>query len=170
MFYSLACWRLLLQSLPQHDHMPGPYHSLAEYAPALGTSREATTVHCRFVVSAIWSWRSSVVTLDEHLLSIVTYGVPVINPCILPGLDCFLIRFKLQSYMEHCYLLKGEPQPFCVSCNETLTINHLLTNRAEFADSRRKHYSTNTLEEVLTSGNYAHILSFLKGINLYKKV
>ena len=74
------------------------------------------------------------------------------------------------SYLTHCYLLKGEPQPFCVSCNEALTINHLLTNCAEFADSRRKHYSTNTLEEVLSSGNYAHVLSFLKEINLYKKV
>ena len=30
------------------------------------------------------------------------------------------------SYLTHCYLLKGEPQPFCVSCNEALTINHLL--------------------------------------------
>ena len=74
------------------------------------------------------------------------------------------------SYLTHCYLLKGEPQPFCVSCNEALTINHLLTNCAEFADSRRKHYLTNTLEEVLSSGNYAHVLSFLKEINLYKKV
>ena len=74
------------------------------------------------------------------------------------------------SYLTHCYLLKGEPQPFCVSCNEALTINHLLTNCAEFADSRRNHYSTNTLEEVLSSGNYAHVLSFLKEINLYKKV
>ena len=74
------------------------------------------------------------------------------------------------SYLTHCYLLKGEPQSFCVSCNEALTINHLLTNCAEFADSRRKHYSTNTLEEVLSLGNYAHVLSFLKEINLYKKV
>ena len=73
------------------------------------------------------------------------------------------------SYLTHCYLLK-EPQPICVSCTEALTINHLLTNCAEFADIRLKHYSANTLEEVLTSGNYAHVLSFLKEINLYKKV
>ena len=66
------------------------------------------------------------------------------------------------SYLTRCYLLKGEPQPFCVSCNEALAINHLLTNCAEFA--------ANTLEEVLSSGNYAHVLSFLKEINLYKKV
>ena len=71
---------------------------------------------------------------------------------------------------DSCYLLKGEPQPFCVSCNEALTINHLLTNCAGFADIRRKHYSANTLEEVLTSGNYPHVLSFLKEIDLYKKV
>ena len=31
-------------------------------------------------------------------------------------------------------------------------------------------YIANTLEEVLTTGNYAHVLSFLKEINLYKKV
>ena len=85
------------------------------------------------------------------------------------GTVCARLRIG-HSYLTHCYLLKGEPQPFCVSCNEALTINHLLTNCAEFADSRRKHYSSNTLEEVLTSGNYAHVLSFLKEINLYKKV
>ena len=45
-----------------------------------------------------------------------------------------------------------------------------VTNCAEFADIRQKHYSANTLEEVLTTGNYAHVLSFLKEINLYKKV
>ena len=85
------------------------------------------------------------------------------------GTVCARLRIG-HWYLTHCYLLKGEPQPFCVSCNEALTINHLLTNCAEFADSRRKHYSTNTLEEVLSSGNYAHVLSFLKEINLYKKV
>ena len=85
------------------------------------------------------------------------------------GTVCARLRIG-HSYLTHCYLLKGEPQPFCISCNEALTINHLLTNCAEFADSRRKHYSTNTLEEVLSSGNYAHVLSFLKEINLYKKV
>ena len=72
------------------------------------------------------------------------------------------------SYLTDCYLLKGEPQPFCVSCNEALTINHLLVNCAEFADIRWKHYSANTLEEVLTADNYAHVLSFLKEINFYK--
>ena len=85
------------------------------------------------------------------------------------GSICARLRIG-HSYLTHCYLSKGEPQLFCVSCNEALTINHLLANCAEFADSRRKYYSTNTLEEVLTTGNYAHVLSFLKEINLYKKV
>ena len=85
------------------------------------------------------------------------------------GTVCARLRID-HSYLTHCYLLKGEPQPFCVSCNEALTINHLQTNCVEFADSRQKHYSTNTLEEALTLGNYAHVLSFLKEINLYKKV
>ena len=84
------------------------------------------------------------------------------------GTVCARLRIG-HSYLTHCWLLKGEPQPFCVSCNEALTINHLLTNCAEFADSRRKHYSTNTLEEVLLSGNYAHVLSFLKEITCIRK-
>ena len=65
------------------------------------------------------------------------------------GTVCARLRIG-HSYLTHCYLLKGEPQRFCVSCNEALTINHLLTNCAEFADSRRKHYSANTLDKVLT--------------------
>ena len=73
------------------------------------------------------------------------------------------VRARLRidhSYLTRCYLLKGEPQPFCVSCNKALIINHLLTNCAEFADIRRKHYSANISEEVLTSGNYTRVLSF----------
>ena len=85
------------------------------------------------------------------------------------GSVCARLRIG-HSYLTHCYLLKGEPQPFCVSCDEALTINHSLTNCAEFADIRRKHYSANALEDVVTSGNYAHALSFFKEINLDKKV
>ena len=46
------------------------------------------------------------------------------------GTVCARLRIG-HSYLTHCYLLKGEPQPFCVSCNEALTINHVLTNCAE---------------------------------------
>ena len=38
------------------------------------------------------------------------------------GTVCARLRIG-HSYLTHCYLLKGEPQPFCVSCNEALTIN-----------------------------------------------
>ena len=84
------------------------------------------------------------------------------------GSICARLRIG-HSYLTHCYLLKGETQPFCVSSNEALTINNLLANCAEFADIRWKHYSANTLE-VITMGNFAHVLSFLKEINFYKKV
>ena len=40
------------------------------------------------------------------------------------GTVCARLRIG-HSYLTHCYLLKGEPQPFWVSCNEALTINHL---------------------------------------------
>ena len=33
------------------------------------------------------------------------------------GTVCARLRIG-HSYLTHCYLLKGEPQPFCVSCNE----------------------------------------------------
>ena len=46
------------------------------------------------------------------------------------GSVCARLRI-CHSYLTHCYLLKGEPQPFRISCNEALTINHLLTNCAE---------------------------------------
>ena len=54
------------------------------------------------------------------------------------GSVCAMLRIG-HSYLTHSYLQKGEPQPFCVSCNEALTviINHLLTKCAEFADIRQ---------------------------------
>ena len=47
---------------------------------------------------------------------------------------------------------KGEPKPFCISCNEALTIYHLLTNCAEFADIRQKHYLSKHIRGSLRIG------------------
>ena len=37
-------------------------------------------------------------------------------------------RLKIwHTHLTHCYMLKGEPDPpFCIGCNETVTIKHLL--------------------------------------------
>lgn len=80
-------------------------------------------------------------------------------------------RLKIgHSYLTHAYLLRSEPPPFCIGCNEQITIEHLLTNCADYTHIRNKHYTTNTLEETLTLKNCKNVIAFLKEIQHYKYI
>jgi ribonuclease HI len=74
------------------------------------------------------------------------------------------------SYITHCYLLKDDPPPYCVGCDEPITVKHILTNCAEFNHIRCKHYSLDTLESILDVGNCTSVISFLKEAQLYNKI
>ena len=77
-------------------------------------------------------------------------------------------RLKIgHSYLTHGYLLRSEPQPFCIGCNEPITIEHILTNCIDYSHIRTKHYETTTLEETLTLQNCKNVLAFLKEIKQY---
>ena len=76
------------------------------------------------------------------------------------------VRLRIgHTYFTHCHLLKNEPAPFCIGCNETITVDHILTNCAEYIHIRHKHYQSNTLEDVLALNNIKNVMAFLKEIN-----
>ena len=72
-----------------------------------------------------------IMALNFHLLMALNFHLlmPPKGMTRRDGTVCARLRIG-HLYLTHCYLLKGEPQPFCVNCNEALTINHLLTNCA----------------------------------------
>ena len=53
--------------------------------------------------------------------------------------EVILARLRIgHSYITHSYLLKGEEQPECISCNGLLTIEHILRDRVDLAPTRQR--------------------------------
>lgn len=77
-------------------------------------------------------------------------------------------RLKIgHSYLTHSHLLRNEPPPFCIGCNEEITIEHILTNCIDYSHIRTKHYKTTKLEEILTLENCKNVLAYLKEIKQF---
>jgi kelch-like protein 2/3 len=72
------------------------------------------------------------------------------------------------TYLTHGYLLRSEPFPICISCQCPLTVQHILLECIEFADSRQRYYTCDNLHELL-SDHCCDVLKFLKEIRLYSK-
>ena len=82
-----------------------------------------------------------------------------------------LTRLRIgHSALTHRYILSQDDKPFCVSCNTDLTIKHILTNCIEFDDTRKKYYKCTNMKNIFDIIDPRKILSFLKEINLYKKI
>ena len=74
------------------------------------------------------------------------------------------------SALTHSYILTQDEKPFCISCNEDLTIKHILTKCMEFKNIRTKYYKCTNMKSIFDIIEPKKILSFLKEINLFKKI
>ena len=45
----------------------------------------------------------------------------------------------------HEYLLKAEAEPFCIPCNEKITVKHILLECVDFAQTRDRFYQVQSL-------------------------
>ena len=60
-----------------------------------------------------------------------------------------LCRLRLgHTYITHRYLLAGEDPPLCISCQENLTVEHILIHCAEYFDVRYQCFDVNNLGEL----------------------
>ena len=69
----------------------------------------------------------------------------------------------------HSYILKGEDRPWCVGCDEDITVKHILLDCVDFSDQRPRFYSSPNLKHLFIQVPDHQILSFLKAIGLYGK-
>ena len=103
--------------------------------------------------------------------------------CIISTLDCYnpfgvycrqdetvLRRSRIgHTFYTHSYILKGEDRPWCVGCDEDITVKHILLDCVDFSDQRPRFYSLPNLKHLFTQVPGHQILSFLKAIGLYGK-
>ena len=74
---------------------------------------------------------------------------------------------KLQlCLMTHRHLLVGDPPPVCVSCQERLSVEHILIHIAEYIDIRVSCFNVNTVRELFDTVPPVLIISFIRRAGL----
>ncbi len=63
-------------------------------------------------------------------------------------------------------LLHGNEQPFCVSCNEELTVRHVFVDCVEFMDVQDQYFSVASLKELFDNIAVDVILNFIREAGL----
>ena len=82
--------------------------------------------------------------------------------------DMVYTRLKIgHTYLTHKYLLAGEPQPMCHSCNAPLTVRHILLECFDFMHIRSQFYTAPDLKSLFTHVKPESVLNFTKAAGLF---
>ena len=85
--------------------------------------------------------------------------------------EIIINRIKIgHTYMTHKYLLSGDDQPFCTSCNEFETVAHLLIHCVEFNDIRERFYDVDNLQDLFYNVDENMIIAFINEAGLRYKL
>ena len=85
--------------------------------------------------------------------------------------DVVITRLRIgHTRFTHSYLLNREEQPFCIVCNQYITVKHILTDCIDFSEDRNKYFQVTDLKQLFQDVSVDSILSFLKDINLFNKL
>ena len=85
--------------------------------------------------------------------------------------DVVITRLRIgHTRFTHSYLLNREEQPFCIVCNQYITVKHILTDCIDFSEDRNKYFHVTDLKQLFQDVSVDNILSFLKHINLFNKL
>ena len=80
-------------------------------------------------------------------------------------------RLKIgHTYLTHSHILKRENAPQCASCQEPLTVKHILITCKDFNETRKKHYTTETIRTLFRDVPPWSILEFVKETGLFKHI
>jgi hypothetical protein len=82
-----------------------------------------------------------------------------------------LLRCRIEhTKIIHSYLLTNDDAPFCVACNENVTVKHFLLECHDFLQARYRFYCVNSLKELFNTIPSRNIIDYLKEINLYSMI
>ena len=79
-----------------------------------------------------------------------------------------LCRLRLgHTYTTRGYLLAGEDPPVCISCQENLTVEHILIHCAEYFHVRYQCFDVNNLGELFRTVSPNIIIQFIQRAGLF---
>ena len=79
------------------------------------------------------------------------------------SLVCILVIYL---HVTHLFLLKGEKTPLCVSCDELLSLEHILLFCSDLIVIIKKYFNVDSLKVLFEEISSDIILSYLKEINI----
>jgi ribonuclease HI len=96
---------------------------------------------------------------------------PVAKPCLSRKCDAMLHRLRIgHTALTHSYLLRGEPPPLCESCDQPLSVEHVLLKCKKWHQVRGRFFKTTCLKNLFNHNivDPNRIFGFLKEIELLK--
>ena len=72
--------------------------------------------------------------------------------------------------LTHSYILKNKQAPFCIPCNEPLTIKHILISFIDLNHIRTNYYQAQNIKDLFNNTSDINVLEFLKEINIFSKL
>ena len=85
--------------------------------------------------------------------------------------DVVITRLRIgHTSFTHSYILNREEQPFCIACNQHITVKHILIDCIDFLQDRNKYFQVRDLRQLFQDVPVDNILSFLKDTNLFNKI
>ena len=74
-----------------------------------------------------------------------------------------LTRIRIgHTRLTHSYLLNREEEPFCIGCNQFITVEHILIDSVNFSQTRNLYFQVNGMTQLFKNIPVDNILSFLK--------
>ena len=117
-------------------------------------------------------WQSSWDTAIHNKLHSIKPTIGKFPLPVLPREDEVAIcRIRLgHTKLTHSYLLERDQAPFCVGCDEPLTIEHILIDCIEFSHIRPRFYSYHTMFDIFQNVHTTTLLHYFREILLYDRL
>lgn len=87
--------------------------------------------------------------------------------------DTVITRLRIgHTRLTHTYLMTRDDPPMCETCQEQVTVNHILTKCAKYSSERRTNMLGATMKEVMKEDveSARKVIKFMKDINLYSEI
>ena len=80
--------------------------------------------------------------------SFITDGTKV-SPKLTQNEIVVITRLRIgHTRFTHSYILNREEQPFCIVCNQHITVKHILTDYIDFLQDRNKYFQVRDLRQI----------------------
>ena len=70
------------------------------------------------------------------------------------------------TYLTHRYLLVGDDPPECVSCQEPLTVSHVLVHCSKYCHIREYYFRAQSVQELLNDTEPTLVINFIREAGL----